>query len=279
MDARAYATDLGVALRLCGEELAGLDPEIRAATERAAGTADPREQAALASRTKAALAGHSGEAERRLRRTAEAVAGLRRRVAFDLEEAAPGFGVDPYLAGGYAELVLRAVAEAGFEEVAAGGKHLVSVAAGGVGGATSRKWKNLRVNRHKLVEFTGHGVVFGLEGTTHPNPLLLAAGLALLINCAREAVTVHIPEQEASVLWGLIRAQSRPGNEDSSPEPDVVAVTNEERQIPRGGTVLGAPLPPAAVRRSLEFLETVRCAAREGEAPVRWRLVESHRVR
>jgi hypothetical protein len=278
MDPRTYATDLGLALSLLGNEAEGLPPEIRMVIEKAASNTDPTEQAHLVSEIRERLARPGGAAEQKLRDTADAVAKLRRRVAFDLAEAAPDFGVDPYHAEAYAAAALRAVAEAGFEEVEARNKNLVSMAPGGVGGGKSRKWKNLRINRHKLLEFGAHGAMFGLEGSGPMNPLLLVVGVALMINCAWDALTVKIPEQEASVLWGLMAAQAQPGNEASAPEPDVVVATNAERQVTRSGTVLGAPLPPETVRRSLEFLEQIRTVARVDGTPTRWQIVESHRI-
>jgi hypothetical protein len=149
----------------------------------------------------------------------------------------------------------------------------VTIPQGGLGGAKSVKLRNLMVHTGKVAEFFAHSAIFAVHGSAHPSPLLTALGVVLLANCVREGMTVHIPEQDATVFWGLIEAQKNPGNNKSAPESDILALTNQER----GKVHLGI-LPPEAITRSLHHLAAIKCVKKVAGNPVRWCIVEKVKI-
>src|SRR5262249_20833947 len=151
----------------------------------------------------------------------------------------------------------------------------VKVPAHGIGGASSVKLKNFLVHPIKGAEVVSHSALFlAAHGSSRPRPVLIGLGVVLLAHSARGAVTINIPQHDATVFWGLIRAQERPGNAASAPESDVVAVTNAEREQVN----LGA-LPPEAVARSLEYLEAIKCVEKIPGSSNRWRVSESYKIK
>jgi hypothetical protein len=141
--------------------------------------------------------------------------------------------------------------------------------------------KNLKIDLSKLLELGAHTAIITIHEISHLNPLLLAFGVILLGRLGWEATAIKISEQEASVFWGLLKAQDEQSNGQSVSEAVVVAVTNRERGKDRNGVRLGAPLPQEAVRRSLESLEKIGSVVHEDEEgqSTRWRIAERYQVK
>jgi hypothetical protein len=195
-----------------------------------------------------------------------------------LQSTARDFELDTALAEQYSSLVMRMIDAVELEEDSARSRQVISITEGGVSGAHTRKIRNIAISRNKLYELCAHGLVTTAHGIGHPHPLLLAAGVALLGYCAWQAAEIRIPEQEASVFWGLIQAHVLDPSASCIPEPRIMEVANQEREKDRNGIRLGAPLPAEAIRRSLEFLERIHSVALEQGQPPRWRIVESHSI-
>jgi hypothetical protein len=140
--------------------------------------------------------------------------------------------------------------------------------------ATTVKLRNFLVHPGKVAEFIGHSALCTLHGLPHPNPVLIGLGLVLLANCAREAATIHIPEHDATVFWGLIQAQKKSGNEASAPESEVLALTNAERNQAKLGT-----LQPEDITRALDRLADLKCVEKIAGNPTRWRIIEKYKIK
>jgi hypothetical protein len=194
-----------------------------------------------------------------------ALSALRQRILPDLRQALG----DEKLADAYATSILHGVVGQAPDEGPVRTRG-IKMGSHGLGGAKTVKLRNVLVHPGRMVEFAAHSAMF----PGHTEPVLIGLGIILLANCVREAITIHIPEHDATVLWGLIQAQKQPGNAASASEADVVTVTNSERMQAN----LGA-LPPQAVTSALQYLAGIKCIEQVPGNPPRWRIVESYKVK
>ncbi len=284
MPATPHPTDLSAALTLLHDQLPGLmgkpswdtlPASLRAAADRLGRAEDEKEQQSAAAEVRQELAGHP-KAHDEVSAWAAELSSLRQRLLPLIRQTLGNEKEADRYARGLLQGVAHEVAAAAPADEPGGAVRTrgIGMRPRGDGGAVTAKLRNLLVHPGKAAEVVAHSALFAVGGSSHANPLLLGLGVVLLANCVREAITIHIPEHDATVLWGLIQAQKRPGGADSAPEPDVVDVTNSERT----GAKRGA-LSPADIVRSLNYLADIKCVEKVAGAPARWRVIEKFKIR
>ena len=100
---------------------------------------------------------------------------------------------------------------------------------GGVGGAKSIKLGN--ISELKILDFleTLAGILLiGGEDKYKANPIVVCAGLLLILHGIIKVATLEISEDEASVLWGLHLAKNKQNN--CCDEQAILSKTNSERE-------------------------------------------------
>jgi hypothetical protein len=159
--------------------------------------------------------------------------------------------IDGLAAAAYARLTWEVDPEtvpAPDEEVRTRG---ITLSDGGVGGAKSVKFRNMQVELWDFTKVAAGFVTTVFDTVAMPHPLLIAASVILTAAALHDALKVELSEQEASVFWGMIRAELN-GKRGGLSEEIVLATTNDERK--RYGL---QPLSSLQVRHSLRKLEQI----------------------
>jgi hypothetical protein len=137
---------------------------------------------------------------------------------------------------------------------------------GGIGRATSVKFKNMRVTRWDFATIAAGFVATGFDITNTPHPLFIAACIILTAGALRDTLNVSLSEQEASVFWGMIQAGKL-----NLTEADVLLATNKERE--QYGL---AALNAIQVQHSLTKLEKVKSIEKSGD---KYRIIEGYEIK
>jgi hypothetical protein len=146
----------------------------------------------------------------------------------------------------------------------------VTIRPGGTGGATSRKFGNLRLDASRLLDAVGNtasGVIGAAVSSSH---LVIITSVLGVIRGINKALTVDISETNARVFWALVRSRAE---QAAIGEATLLATANEER------SAAGLPaLSAEQLRESLYALEAIQSVARVPEMPDHWYIVESFHV-
>ena len=115
------------------------------------------------------------------------------------------------------------------------------------------------------------GLIVGGAGLVGQlNPIVVAAGCAILIRDINNRLSVRISERDASVFWGLIVAADDDGR---ARESDILVKTNEERRE-AGLDRISAD----NTRRGLIVLEKIGSIRSRGPTGKEWELIEPHQI-
>lgn len=144
---------------------------------------------------------------------------------------------------------------------------LVKLGVGGVDGGKVVRLRNLTVDFGRLGELLAGALLTGADMVGTPHPLIVVAGLFLIIRSLRDGITAPLDTDEASVFWGFIQVC---GRDKLASTDEIVAWTNKERARYQ----LGA-LAPGEVAAALRELERVGALKRQGNL---WELVGQYRI-
>jgi hypothetical protein len=280
-----HPTDLYAALALLRNTLPGLmgkpgwddlDTGFRDACMRL-GTGDPAEQARAADDLRQGLAGHPA-AEREVSRLVAEVGRVRDRVRVALQGEFHGRDLGSDAPDLYATCILRRLTEK--PEPPRRATRAVHIKEGGKGGAVTVKFANLWVNLDEVgVDLGHHGAVHaviaaGATMSPYAEAVLLGVTLLAVGRCLWRGAHLAIPEEEATVYWGLVQAQKARGVLTPTPLADAVNCTNRERQkFGMGG------LAEQDVRRALLDLQRKGCVAEAVGQPDHWRVTENPKIK
>jgi hypothetical protein len=146
----------------------------------------------------------------------------------------------------------------------------VTMKPGGVGGAISRKFQNLRLDVRRLLDAVGDVSGSAIAVAVSGSHLTIITSILSVIRGINKAVTVDISETHARVFWTLVRSRAE---QAAVREASLLASANEERRA-AGLTALSAE----QLRESLYALEAIRSIARVPEMPDHWYIIESFQV-
>ena len=144
---------------------------------------------------------------------------------------------------------------------------LVMLGVGGIDGGKVVRLRNLTVDFGRLGELAAGALLTGADMVGTPHPLIVIAGLFLIIRSLREGITAKLDTDEASVFWGVIQVC---GRDQRAGTDEIVAWTNQERARYQ----LGA-LASGKVTAALRELERVGALKKEGDV---WELVDQYRI-
>jgi hypothetical protein len=135
----------------------------------------------------------------------------------------------------------------------------------------SIKLKNLNFDFGEMSALAGGILTTSSKilGDTHP--ILVAAGVLLIVRSLYKAVTVKIEEREASVFWGFIQACDK---EKTASEAAIIKYTNKERE--RAGL---EQLTTNQVKNALHKLASLRSITAVGDKPATWRIIEKYKIK
>lgn len=149
-------------------------------------------------------------------------------------------------------------------------QRLVTLSKGGVGKAESIKAGNFKLDIRHLSEIApGVVLAVGEKIIDAGNPILIAAGVLLILQSVLKAMTVEISPTEASVFWGFIRTCEK---DMISTEEKIRKRTNLERK-----KVGLKPLTKDEVRHALHVLQTMK-TIRSLDEKGQWQIMEKYRV-
>lgn len=137
---------------------------------------------------------------------------------------------------------------------------------GGVGGATSVSFKNMRLSKWDFATVAAGFVTTGFDMANTPHPIFIAGCIVLVARMLRDKMTLHLSEQDASVFWGMIRA----GEQGELDKTAIMATTNAEREKYRLD-----PLSENQLERSLETLEKIKSIEKVGDV---YRIIERFKI-
>jgi len=144
---------------------------------------------------------------------------------------------------------------------------LVMLGVGGIDGGKVVRLRNLTVDFGRLGELAAGALLTGADMVGTPHPLIVIAGLFLIIRSLREGITAKLDTDEASVFWGFIQVC---GRDRRAGVDEIVASTNQERVRYKLGE-----LAPGKVTAALRELERVGALKKEGDV---WELVDQYRI-
>lgn len=149
-------------------------------------------------------------------------------------------------------------------------QRLVTLSKGGVGKAESIKAGNFKLDIRHLSEMApGVVLTVGEKIIDAGNPILIAAGVLLILQSVLKAMTVEISPTEASVFWGFMCACEK---DMTSTEEKIRKRTNQERK-----KVGLKPLTGDEVRHALHVLKTMK-TVRSLDQKGQWQIMEKYRV-
>lgn len=150
---------------------------------------------------------------------------------------------------------------------------LLIISKGGIGKGQSIKLKNLTrltLDFAQISELTAGLILMNQDKAL--NPLLVTAGVLLIIHNLIKTTTIDIDEQEVSVFWGFIQASH--GKKDMNvDEKSVLKHTNSERK--KVGLSL---LTNAQVKNSLHKLKLLKSIELVDSVSNTWRMIETYRI-
>jgi len=121
-----------------------------------------------------------------------------------------------------------------------------------------------------ILEIIAGGVLTGADIVAQPHPIIIAAGLLIMIRNFTHAIKVEFSEREGSVFWGLIQACDK---KKVATFDAVVERTNEVRN-----DVGLTPLSEGEIRLALRVLESIKCIRPVKEKQGTWRIRERWRT-
>jgi hypothetical protein len=121
-----------------------------------------------------------------------------------------------------------------------------------------------------ILEIVASGVLTGADIAAQPHPIIIAAGLLIMIRSFTHAITVEFSEREASVFWGLIQACDK---KKVATFDAVVERTNAVRN-----EVGLSPLSKEEIRLALRVLESIKCIRPVKKRLGTWRIRERWRT-
>lgn len=165
-------------------------------------------------------------------------------------------------------ITLQLLIDLELEDIGEEETRTLTLAPGGLGGGKSVKVENFRINYEEIAEAAAGAVMTGVDIAGKPHPLVISAGILLIIQGILGAITVPITEREASVFWGLLKAQRTSSGVD---ELSLIKEVNAERA--RFGL---HRLSDGLIIHTLRELEKLKSVELVDGA---WRIVEEYKVR
>ncbi|MBZ0299042.1 MAG: hypothetical protein K8J31_04840 [Anaerolineae bacterium] len=142
---------------------------------------------------------------------------------------------------------------------------------GGVDGAISVKFRNMRLDKWDFATIVAGFVTTGFDMTNTPHPVFIAGCIILIASTLRNAMKVELDEQDASVFWGMIKATGDMRGAGLS-ESTVLAETNAERKKYR----LDPPLAENQVYHALRRLVEIETVEKSGD---NYRIIENYKIK
>lgn len=207
-------------------------------------------------------------ARRRFNEELHLQAALQNMVEDDLAPAAAALGLDDrarFRATAAALVLMHGELAAPITD--AEQPRLVKLGVGGVDGGKVVRLRNLTVDFGSLGELTAGALLTGADMVGTPHPLIVVAGLFVIIRSLRDGVTAPLDTDEASVFWGFIQVC---GRDQRAGMDEIVAWTNKERARYQLGE-----LAPGEVAAALRELERVGALKKQGDL---WELVDHYRI-
>lgn len=135
----------------------------------------------------------------------------------------------------------------------------------------SIKLSNLvRADMGTILEVVAGGVMTGADMAAQPHPVIIAAGLLIMIRSFTRALKVELSEREASVFWGLIQAC------DAGKVAAFDAVVERTNEV-RAEAGLG-PLSEGEIGLALRALESIKSIQSAKGKEGAWRIRERWRT-
>jgi hypothetical protein len=135
----------------------------------------------------------------------------------------------------------------------------------------SIKLSNLvRADMGTILEIVAGGVMTGADMAAQPHPIIIAAGLLILIRSFTRALKVELSEREASVFWGLIQAC------DEGKVAAFDAIVERTNQV-RAEAGLD-PLSEGEIGLALRLLESIKSVQPAKGKEGAWRIRERWRT-
>lgn len=118
-----------------------------------------------------------------------------------------------------------------------------------------------------VLELVAGGTLTTADFLSQPHPILIAAGLLVMICAFTRLVTIEFSEREASVFWGLIHSCD---DKKIARFDGILVSTNEIRH--QAGL---PPLSPSELRLALGVLQRLKTVTPLKAEPDAWRVRES----
>lgn len=149
---------------------------------------------------------------------------------------------------------------------------LLTISKGGIGKGKSIKLKNLTLLTLDFAQISelAAGLILMSQDKTL-NPLLVTAGVLLIIHNLIKTTTIDIAEQEVSVFWGLIQASR--GKDKNVNEKSILKHTNVERK-----KVGLDSLTSVQVKNSLHKLKLLKSIELVEGASNAWHIIETYKI-
>lgn len=194
---------------------------------------------------------------------------ISQNIAEQMQNIAIALGFDPATTDGLSAAAYSHLTwEVDPETIPAPGetiKSRISMVEGGVGGAKSVKFRNMRLYLGDFAKIAAGFVTTGSDILDKPHPLLIAAGVLLTVCALHDVMKVEVSEQEASVFWGMTKVGKLKMTEDA-----ILTATNIERE--KYGL---EPLKETQVRHSLAKLVQIKSIEQTGD---RYWIVEDYKI-
>ncbi len=196
---------------------------------------------------------------------------ISRNIAAQMQVIAQALGFDPTTTDGlsaaaYAHLEWE-VDPATIPAPGEDANRSITMTEGGVGGAKSVKFKNMRLDLGDFSKIAAGFVTTGFDILDKPHPLLIAAGVLLTIHALHDTMKIDLSEQEASVFWGMIHSGKL-----KPTKTEIMNATNAERE--KYGL---EPLKEAQVRHSLVKLAQIKSIEQTGDST--YRIIENYTIK
>jgi len=204
---------------------------------------------------------------KRLDEELKIIDGLRKNLGSNLNLFASELGLHPESVSKSVTIVLRIIPN---ETTVDHHDRHITLRPGGIGGLTSIKLQNIEPEIGEIAEFVAGGVMISADVIGLPHPLVIAAGILLVIRSFTNMMTIKISEREASVFWGIIVARDEDGLADID---TIVARTNAVRK--KWGL---RGLSKGEINISLESLQELKSINHVQGKPRTWQIVEHFHI-
>ncbi len=156
------------------------------------------------------------------------------------------------------------------DDVTAEAEKSIQVHDGEIGKGQSIKFKNLDFDFTEISQLASGSLMTAFNMVSKPHPLVITAGILMIITSFVKAMTVSFSEQDSSVFWGMIQTQ----NANYVPDEMILLATNNMR------TEYGFPLlNETQLRKSLQKLTKMECISRQKVGDVlKWRIIEKYKI-